>query len=417
MKIILDQIFGIRNFRNEIVWKRTSSHNAPKRFGNNYDVILFYTKSDKYRFEAVYGPYSDEYKSSFFRYKEKGRKYRLGDLTGAGLRTGESKTPWRGYDPSARGRHWAVPNNIVSRIVGKKRTTQMGVIEKLDLLMEKGYIAFSKEGVPSIKRFMDELPGAPAQAIWDDIYPVSTHSRERLGYPTQKPEALLERIINASSKEGDLILDPFCGCGTSLVAAEKLDRKWIGIDITYLAIFLINRRLREKFPRARFEIEGEPKSTYDAEMLFLKSPHQFESWAVSLLGGQPYKSSGGGDTGIDGRLYFQDYEKNFHQIVIEVKGGSYQPKDVRALKTVMDREDAPLGILLALKPPTKGMIAEASSYGRWVMPGSNRAFPVLQIKTIDDIFEGRKPELPDTSGTLKKSSQELKNSEKSEDLF
>ena len=416
LKILMDQIFGVKNFRNEIVWKRTSAHNDPRRFGNNYDIILFYTKTDKYTYNPIYTPYSKEYIERFFRYEENGRKYQLDNLTGAGTAGGESGMPWRGYNPSARNRHWSVPRRIVNRLVDEKKAKQMSIIERLELLYKHGYIVFSKNGVPRFKHFLDEMPGAPAQAIWDDIQPVSAHSKEKLGYPTQKPLALLERIIKASSNEGDVVLDPFCGCGTAVVAAEKLGRKWIGIDITHLAISLIKKRLHDHFPDVKFEVVGEPESVEAAKALAEQSKFQFEAWAVSLLGGQPYKSKGGGDRGVDGLLYFMDFEGKFHRIIIQVKGGNYNLGDVQRLKATMDDEDAPLGVFLALKPPSKGMLSYAASLGKWRMPGSLREYPVMQILTVEDYFKGIRPDLPDTSETLKRAKREIRESEKPGEL-
>ncbi|MGB5105078.1 MAG: site-specific DNA-methyltransferase, partial [Candidatus Zixiibacteriota bacterium] len=277
---------------------------------------------------------------------------------------------------------------------------------------EAGRLVYSANGMPRYKRYLDEMPGVPVSDVWTDIPPLSGHAKETLGYPTQKPQALLERIIQASSNEGDIVLDPFCGCGTAVVAAEKLGRKWIGIDITHLAVSLIKKRVRDHFPDVKFEVIGEPKSVDAAEELFKQSAFQFEAWAVSLVGGQPYKSTGGGDSGMDGFLYFQDYKHEYHRIIIEVKGGDYQPKDVRALAHVLKREESPMGILIALRKPTKGMLTAAAELGTWEMPGSRKSFPVLQIITIEDFFEGKKPELPDTSGTLKKAKREIRSREK-----
>jgi site-specific DNA-methyltransferase (adenine-specific) len=184
-----------------------------------------------------------------------------------------------------------------------------------------------------------------------------------------------------------------------------------------LAISLIKKRIKDQFPDTKFEVVGEPKSVDDAEVLFKQSAFQFESWAVSLVGGQPYKSTGGGDTGIDGFLYFKDFEGEFHRIVIEVKGGAYQPKDIRALARVLEREEAPLGLLIALQPPTKGMLTEAAALGKWRMPHSRKAYPRLQIVTISELFEGKIPELPDTSETLKKAKRELRERDKNHSLF
>ena len=263
-----------------------------------------------------------------------------------------------------------------------------------------------------LKVYLDEKEGKAIGTIWFDIGRVGNTSGERLGYPTQKPVALLERIIQASSNEGDVVMDPFCGCGTAIAAAEKLGRNWIGIDVTHLAISLIKKRITDHFPDAKFQVVGEPRSLDDAQALFKQSAFQFEAWAVSLIGGQPYKSTGGGDTGMDGFLYFQDFQGNYHRIIIEVKGGGYQPKDVRSLAHVLQREEAPMGILIALEPPTKGMLSAAAELGKWAIPGSRKSYPVLQIMTIQDFFDGKKPELPDTSETLKKAKREVREREK-----
>jgi len=416
LKIIMDHIFGIKNFRNEIVWKRTFAHNDPRRFGNNFDMLLFYSKSNDYFYNPIFVPYSQNYIDNFFRYEENGRKYQLITLTGPKASKGASGKPWRGYDPSARNRSWSVSKRAVLKLVGEEKAKQMSIFERLELLYRNNYIAFSKKGVPRFKQFLDEMSGAPAQAIWDDISPVSAHSKEYLPYPTQKPLALLERIINASSREGDIVLDPFCGCGTAVVAAEKLGRKWIGIDITHLAVALMKKRLKDHFPDVQFNVVGEPETFEAAKELAEQNKFQFEAWAVSLLGGQPYKSKGGGDRGVDGILRFKDFDDGFHKIIIQVKGGNYTTTDVKSVKATIDNEHACLGILIALKPPTKGMLSYAASLGTWQMPGSLRKYPVLQIFTIEDYFSDIRPDLPDTSMTLKKANREIRESEKPQKL-
>ncbi|MDZ4723521.1 MAG: DNA methyltransferase [candidate division Zixibacteria bacterium] len=401
LKLLLDQIFGISNFRNEIIWKRTSAHSSANKCGSIHDVILFYSRTDKCIWNDIYQKYDSSYLETFFdTVDEDGRHYKRSDLTGAGVSQGVSGQPWKGLDVTTRGRHW------------------MYIPSTLDELDKQGRIHWPKKkgGMPRLKQFPEDLPGVPLQDIWDDIRPIHNLAQERLGYPTQKPVALLERILTTSSKQSDVVLDPFCGCGTAIVAAEKLGRKWIGIDITHLAISLIKKRLNDHFPDSKFAVVGEPKSVDAAEMLFLDSPFQFESWAVSLLGGQPFKSKGGGDGGIDGLLYFQDFENKFHRAIIEVKGGKYQPKDIRALKGVLEREEAPLGILIALQPPTKPMLAEAAAMGTWTLPGGSN-FPIMQIVTIEQLFGGRLPKLPDTSTTLKKAKREYRESEKKPPKF
>lgn len=284
-------------------------------------------------------------------------------------------------------------------------------MEELD---RQGLIEYTNSGCPRFKRYLDTMVGNKCPDIWFDIKIASKD--ERLGFPTQKPLALLERIIQASSNEGDVVMDPFCGCGTAVAAAEKLNRNWIGIDVTHLAISLIKKRLWDHFPDVKFKVVGEPESAEAARELAGQNKFQFEAWAVSLLGGQPFKSKGGGDGGVDGLLYFKDFENKFHKIIIEVKGGGYQPKDIRALSRVLQREDAPLGIILALEPPTAGMLSEAAALGSWKMPGSNREYPVMQIITIEEYFDGKLPALPDTSLTLKKAKREIRDSEKTGNL-
>lgn len=389
LKILLDQIFGVSNYRNEIIWKRTSGHSDRKGCGNTHDILLLYSKTTEFLWNDQHQEYSSDYIQSHFKKDDNGRVFQDYDLTAGGLSGGGYEYAWKGVK-----RVWRCPLETMKKYEAEQR------------------LYYTSSKLARYKRFLDELPGVPLQDIWSDIPPVNPASKERIGYQTQKPLALLERIIASSSDENSLVLDPFCGCGTAIVAAEKLGRNWIGIDITHLAISLIKKRVTDHFPDAKYEVVGEPKSADAAEMLFIESAFQFESWAVSLIGGQPFKSTGGGDTGIDGLLYFQDYEKNFHRIIIEVKGGGYHPKDIRALKAVMDRESSPMGILIALKPPTKGMLSEAAAMGKWHMPGSRQSYPVLQVFTIQDFFDGKRPQLPDTSETLKRAPRQHRDKDK-----
>jgi site-specific DNA-methyltransferase (adenine-specific) len=389
LKIVLDQIFGIQNFRNEISWKRTSAHSDPKRYGANVDTLLFYTKSINWTWNELFREHDAEYLKRFKHRDLDGRLWNDYDLSAKGLSGGGYTYKYKGITSL-----WRVPLDTMKR------------------LDTEGRLHFTNKGGIRIKRYLDNNKGVGLQSLWDDIPPVNSQAKERLGYPTQKPIALLERIIQASSNEGDVVMDPFCGCGTAIAAAEKLGRKWIGIDVTHLAISLIKKRIGDHFPDAKFVVVGEPRSLDDAQALFKQSAFQFESWAVSLIGGQPFKSTGGGDTGIDGFLYFQDFEGNYHRIIIEVKGGGYQPKDVRSLAHVLQREESPMGILIALEPPTKGMLTAAAELGKWTMPGSRKSYPVMQIMTIQDFFDGKMPELPDTSETLKRAKREVREREK-----
>ena len=266
LKLLMDAVFGPTNFRSEIIWKRTSSHNSAKRWGPVHDVILFYTKSDKYTWNRISQPYDAAYVADFYRHKDSRGRFRLGDLTGAGRRTGESGKPWRGVNQTDSGRHWAVPAVPGMSPEQIKSTT---VQERLDALDTLNLIYWPPKGsIPQFRRYLDTERGGPAQDVVTDIDPLSPHAIERLGYPTQKPTPLLDRIIRASSNEGETVCDPFCGCGTAIESAEKLGRQWIGIDITHLAIALIKHRLKTAFNgKAEYEVIGEPISLPDAQAL------------------------------------------------------------------------------------------------------------------------------------------------------
>jgi len=401
LKILLDQIFGIKNFRNELIWKRSQPKgHSYKRFSSSHDVIFNYAKTENSIYNPQYQPHDRKYVDGFYKYvePETGRRYRLGDLTNP-----NKNRPNLTYEFPPK-----------SGVVRVWRWTK----DRMMKAWKDGRVIIPEKGkVACYKRYLDEMPGSSVTDIWSDIEHLHGSNKESLGYPTQKPVALLERIVNASSNEGDVILDPFCGCGTTIAAAEKLGRKWIGIDITHLAVALIKKRILDHFPDAKFDVVGEPKSVEAAGELFKQSPFQFESWAVSLIGGQPFKSTGGGDTGIDGFLYFKDFKGKYHKIIIEVKGGKYQPRDIRALKAVMDREEAPLGVLIALQPPTKGMKKEATALGTWSMEENGKPYPVIQIFTIQDFFDEKIPVLPDTSDTLKKAKRQLRENEKNGELL
>ncbi|MDP8240432.1 MAG: DNA methyltransferase [Candidatus Hatepunaea meridiana] len=399
LKILLDNIFGVQNYRNEINWQRTLGHHlSTKSFDNMTDTIFFYSKGEKYTFNSQYTQLNEAEMNKKFPYIEK--------------ETGKRFTHEKLEQTSN-----AYSKGEIRLIDGRKVTTNLGwrwSQETFDKRLAENphLIYWTKEGKPRYKRYADEYEGRKAGSLWNDIPAISSAASERLGYPTQKPIALLERIIGTSSNEGDTVLDPFCGCGTTIVAAEKLERKWVGIDITYYAIGLIKKRIKDQFPDCVYEETGIPRSREDAVNLFHISPFQFEAWAVYAVNGHPFRSKGGGDTGIDGYMYFTDYEGAHHKIIIEVKGGKYQPKDIRALKQVMDREKAPLGLLITLEPPTKGVISETAAMGRWKLPCGKADYQVLQILTIQDYFDGKLPHLPDTKGTLKEARRLIRNNER-----
>jgi site-specific DNA-methyltransferase (adenine-specific) len=242
-----------------------------------------------------------------------------------------------------------------------------------------------------------------------DIHPVQSASNERMGYPTQKPLALLERIIRASSNEGDWVLDPFCGCGTAVAAAQQLGRHWIGIDVTHLAIALVRYRLESMFPGIQFRVVGEPQSVSDAHRLAHDSRFQFEWWALSLvgakpLGGAPGSKQGkkGADRGIDGVINFVDDPKGAAgRVLVQVKSGHITSAQVRDLHGVVDREGAVIGVLITLESPSLPMVSEAISAGMYHSPGWNRDYPRVQIITIEELLAGRKIEMPPQWGTFK----------------
>ena len=247
LKLLMDCIFDEKNYRNEVTWKRTYAHNDPKLFGRIADIIFFYTKSDDYYFDTVYAPYEQSYIDNFFNYKDDRGRYRTVTLTGPG---GDKKNPsWRGYNPDTSGRHWSVPRRVVKKILNGKSADNLTTLQKLDLLYDNDYIVISKNGTPSFKSYLNDLPGTPAQSIWTDINPLSAHAKERTGYPTQKPLALLERIITASSPVGGVVLDPFCGCATTCVASEKMGRSWVGVDVSIKAYELVQERLGKEVER------------------------------------------------------------------------------------------------------------------------------------------------------------------------
>jgi site-specific DNA-methyltransferase (adenine-specific) len=402
LKVVLDTIFGPENFRNEIVWKRTSAHSSAKRFGPIHDILLFYTKSAVYIWNQQYIPYDESYTEQFYSHiDEKGRRFRLSDLTGAGIRRGETGLQWRGVDVTKRGRHWMVPPS------------------ELDKLEAEGRIYWPKKGeMPAYKRYLDEMPGVPLQDLFTDIQPISAQAAERLGYPTQKPLALLERIIQASSNPGDLVLDPFCGCGTTIAAAQKLGRRWIGIDITHLAIALQKYRLKEMFPDVRFQVIGEPQDVAGARQLAQDDRYQFQWWALSLvrakpLGGQEGRKAGkkGSDKGIDGVINFiDDASGRPKRVLVQVKSGHVKSGDVRDLRGVVEREGAAIGLLLTLEEPTREMEQEATVAGFYRSPGWQQDYPRIQILTIADLLRGLGPKMPVPWGTFKQA-QRVKQTE------
>ena len=376
LKLIMDAVFGPQFFRNEIVWKRTNGHNdARRRFGDQSDIILFYSKSDNSIFNRAYSGYSESYiKSHYSMVDEKGR-FTTRDLRSPGPRPNLTYD-YKGYKPHANG--WSVSRELM---------------EQLD---SEGKLYFPKEptGRIRLKRYLDEMPGTPVGNVWEDIPPINSQAQERLGYPTQKPEALLERILKASSNEGDVVLDPFCGCGTTVQVAQKLNRRWIGIDITHLAIGLIKTRLDSSFEnnvppiRQTYEVIGTPTDLGGAERLADENKYQFQYWALSLVDAHPVDGiKKGADRGIDGRLLFHEaLGGDTKQIIFSIKGGhNIGVAEVRDLIGVLQREKAEIGVYISFAEPTKPMQKEAAEAGFYTSADGSK-YPRLQLLTIEGLL-------------------------------
>jgi DNA modification methylase len=408
LKMLLDAVFGAECFLNEIIWKRTAAHSAAKRWNVVHDVLLFYARSDAHLWNDIQIEHSEEYEARFKRHDDDGRSWTDDNLTGPGIRHGDSGATWRGYDPTARGAHWKVSTSTVVALVGKEQAARLTTTEKLDVLDKHRFILWPKKsqneggGFPRFKRYLSG--GRSIQDVIADIPPINSQAQERLGYPTQKPEALLERIIAASSNEGDVVLDPFCGCGTAVAAAQKLSRRWIGIDITSLAISLIRHRLADAFgDQAKYEVVGEPVSLPDAVKLAHDDPYQFQWWALGLVGARPVEQKKGADEGIDGRIYFHEGDTTkTKQIILSVKAGHVTVAHVRDLRGVLDREKAEIGVLLCMDEPTAPMRKEAANVGFYKSPWGQH--PRLQILTVEDLLTGKTIDRPpaQTSVTFKR---------------
>jgi site-specific DNA-methyltransferase (adenine-specific) len=404
LKILLDAVFGSENYRNEITWKRTSTHSDSKTWSRNSDIILFYTRSSTFTWNTPREAHGEEYITDKFRDDDgDGRgAYQLDNMTSPSPRP-RMMYEWKGFPFPPKG--WRFEPTTMVKLDSENRiwypTNEDG--------------SYDTTRRPRIKRYLAELEGGVMGVVWGDIAPLNSQAKERLGYPTQKPVALLERILNASSNEGDVVLDPFCGCGTTVHAAQKLNRQWIGIDVTPLAVSLIQRRLIEAFPNVEYETHGIPKDMDGAKKLALDDKHDFQLWLTIYIGAQPYNGGKkGADGGIDGLIYFKPDGKRTERAIVSVKGGdNVSVAMVRDLKGVLDREKAPIGIFLSLAEPTKPMIAEAASAGFYdtgrdvEFSRRENKIPRLQILTVQDLFEGKRPQIPfGHSETLKKAPTE-----------
>jgi len=381
-QLVLDAVFGAENYRAEIVWKRYGAHNDAKTYGHVHDTIFFYTKTSSFIFNKQHESYSDDYIKQRFRFEDDdGRRWAEQNLANPNPRPNltYSFTAKNGtaYDPPANG--W-------------KYTA-----DRLRILDDENRLHYPAKtgGRLRLKNYLDERLGNPVQDVWVDLSAIGGTSPERLGYPTQKPVALLERIIAASSNPGDLVLDPFCGCGTTIDAAQKLGRRWIGIDVTHLAIGLIEKRLTEGYGgAAEWDTIGVPEDLASAEKLAADDPHQFQSWITLKLGGYPWMGGKkGGDRGVDGYFYYVGEGGRTETGVISVKAGqNVNPGMVRDLSRVMARDGHRLGLFVCAVLPTKGMTEEATSHG--LIETEWGRFPALQTWTLAELFSGRKPNLP-----------------------
>lgn len=398
LKLLLDGVFGPHGFLNEIVWKRTSAHNSAKRFGPVHDTIFFYAKTTDYVWNPAYQAIPQETIDQWYNNveKETGRRFNRADLTAPGKRSGASGATWRGRDVTAKNRHWAVP--------GFLKLGDVSATEALNELDRRGRLYWPAKdgGMPMLKRYLDESTGIAALDVMSDIQPLNNVAKERLGYPTQKPLALLERIIAASSNEGDVVLDPFCGCGTAVDAAQKLGRQWIGIDVTHLSIGLIERRMKDRYGEdLPYEVVGTPNDTDSALKLAGEEPHQFQYWITQAIGGQPFQGGRKGmDRGIDGYIYFTKTgdtlgKSSTEAAIISVKAGQrVGVAMVRDLKGVMEREKADIGIFVCVIQPTREMEREAAAAGVYTDPGTGQTYPRLQIYTLAEYFAGLRPKVP-----------------------
>ena len=383
LKLMMDAVFDAGNFRSEIIWRRINAKGlAFKGFPRNNDVLLYYAKNTRFTWNRSFRPYDPQYVEKFYRHidPETKRRYRLSDLSNPNRNRPNLTYEWNGHM-----RVW--------------RWTK----ERMQEAHDKGLLHYTSNGLANQKRYLDEMNGIPVDSIWEDIPPIQAQSKERLGYPTQKPEALLERIISASSNEGDVVLDPFCGCGTAIVEAERLNRRWIGIDITHLAISLIRHRLQDTFGAdlSRYEVVGAPQDVQSAAALAVDSEndgrYQFEWWALGLVDARPAQDKKrGADSGVDGYInFFDDNSGKPKRIIVQVKSGGVKRGDIATLKGDMEREQAELALFVTLKPPTNPMRQEAAAAGFYTPDAfPDHRFPRVQILTIDALLSGAQAVYP-----------------------
>ena len=391
LKVILDASFGPGNYRNEIIWERTTGRKSGQQFGRVHDVLFFYSKGNENTWNPPTVPQSEDNARGHDLMRDKDGLFRVSDFSGAGPGPAR-KFGERGLMKPPAGRHWMFDQ------------------EGVDRLLAEGRIVFSRGNQPRLKTYLKDLPGVAVRDVWTDIDPINAAADERLNYPTQKPEALLERIIEASSQPGDVVLDPFCGCGTAVAVAQRLKRRWIGIDIAGLALTVIEKRLVHRFGRAvrdTWTLSGVPQEPAALVRLAHENPYAFQDCVLIYLKGRPLmdeERKRGGDMGIDGELVFyegkQGTETESRRVIVQVKGGEQaNPSWVRDLRGVLDRErerGAVIGVLVTATPATDGMKREAASVGRYESPTwGGGPFPRLQVIDAAELLEavnaGRHP--------------------------
>lgn len=386
LKLVLDAIFCSQggDFKNEIIWKRAETvkgnfGQGSLRFDGNTDTLLFFSKSQLNKFNPIFKDYSDEYLTKFYKYidPETGRRYRLISMTAPG---GDAKgNPF--YEVMGVTRYWRYSK------------------QKMNELIEKRLVVQTKPGnVPQRKQYLDEGKGVPIQSLWDDVPALHSQDKERLGYPTQKPEALLERIIKASSNENDVVLDAYCGCGTTVAVSQRLNRQWIGIDITYQSISLILKRLEDSFGAGvlqNIKLHGIPKDIESARALANKADDrtrkEFEKWAILTYTNNRavINTKKGADKGVDGIVYFQGDKDEPEKILFQVKSGKVKSGDIRDLLGTMTLENASIAIFITLETPSKEMLKTAKSAGFYQSKYMSHSCDKIQIVTVKDIIENQ----------------------------
>jgi site-specific DNA-methyltransferase (adenine-specific) len=401
LKLLLDGVFGADKFRNEITWKRTTTHSDSKTWSRVSDIILFYTKGKTFSWHTPREAHSDAYIASKYRNDDADGRgpYHLDNMTSPNPRP-NMMYEWNGFPYPPMG--WRYQRDTMQRLHDEGRiwypTDKAGILDPTRR--------------PRLKRYLNEMEGGVMGSIWSDIPPLNSQAQERLGYPTQKPLALLERIIAASSNEGDVVLDPFCGCGTAVHAAQKLGRRWLGIDVTHLAVGLIEKRMKDAFPGLSFDVVGRPQDLQSARDLAARDKHQFELWALSVVEAQPWKGGRkGADGGIDGIIYFKPDGKRTERAIVEVKGGGTGVKDIGRLAQVMERERAPFGVFITAEPPTRNMERDAAAVGLWENEYTGRKHPRLQILTLAEIFQGKRPDIPWVDASVMKAAKREETSQ------